>query len=166
MVTTYFITGAEGVGKSSLIPLLKKELKNIDIHDFDEIGVPENPPLQWRLDTTIYWIKVALKNQIKGISTCIVGLCFPNEIEKYGEHKKLDCLSYCLLDLSDEEREKRLHKRNTPEMASYNTIKELRKEFEKTKHGKKIIDASYLSVEETAKKVIEWINKKEVENAN
>jgi len=159
MAKTYFITGAEGVGKSSIIPILKEKMSELDIYDFDEVGVPENPPLQWRLDTTLHWIKIALKNQDKGISTCIVGLCFPKEIEQYEEHKKLNDICYCLLDLSDEEREKRLHKRNTPGIKSYNTIKELRDELENTKHSKIIIDTSNLSIKETAKKVIEWIKK-------
>tara|TARA_Y100000034_G_C6645321_1_gene282261 strand:+ start:199 stop:435 length:237 start_codon:yes stop_codon:yes gene_type:complete len=65
MTKLYFITGAEGVGKSSIIPILKKKFPEIDVHDFDEVGVPENPPLQWRYDTTLHWLNVAIKNQKK-----------------------------------------------------------------------------------------------------
>ncbi len=82
MTKTIFITGAEGTGKTSLIPYLKKDL-NFEIHDFDEVGVPSNPPLQWRLDTTKYWLKIANENKKKGKNTLIAGLIFPEEVERY-----------------------------------------------------------------------------------
>ena len=39
MVNTYFITGAEGVGKSSLINKLEIRFLKIDSHDFDEVEI-------------------------------------------------------------------------------------------------------------------------------
>ncbi len=157
MATTYFITGAEGIGKTSIIPLLKKSLPEIDIRDFDEVGVPINPPLQWRLDTTLHWIKKALENQDKERSTCIVGLSFPKEVKQFKESKNLKEVEFILLNVSEEEREKRLGKRQAEKevIEDLEQLKELRKQFQK----EKIIDTSNLSIEETAKQVIKHIKK-------
>ncbi|MFC1710746.1 hypothetical protein ACFLZJ_01150 [Nanoarchaeota archaeon] len=155
MAKTFFITGAEGTGKTSIIPYLKENLPNLEIHDFDEVGVPENPPLQWRLDTTLYWIKIAEKNQEKNLSTCIIGLSFPSEVNDFKESEKLNKISFCLLDVNKEEREKRLGKRNASNevIADIDPLNKLRNEIKKLK----VIDTSNLSIEETANKVINWI---------
>lgn len=154
---TYFITGAEGTGKTSIVPILKKYLPEIDIHDFDEKGVPLNPPLKWRLDTTLYWIKKAIKNQKKEISTCILGLSFPKEINQFKESKKIKHINFLLLDINQKEREQRLSKRNSSKevIKDLRQLKELRKQFKK----EKIIDTSNLSIENVAQKVIKYIKK-------
>jgi len=162
MTKTYFITGAEGVGKSSIIHILKKHFPKIDIHDFDEVGVPLNPKLQWRLNTTLHWIKKAKQNQENNKSTCIVGLCFPNEVKDIKESKKIYKIFFCLLDLHESERERRLHKRNSPkeQIQDLEQLHQLRDKIKKTKYSKQIIDTTKLSIEEAAKKVIEWIKRK------
>lgn len=52
------ITGDCGVGKTTLIPFLKKQFnpKEYLIHDMDEIR-PSDLSLNWRISTTEYWIK-------------------------------------------------------------------------------------------------------------
>ncbi|MCH7568602.1 MAG: hypothetical protein IIA87_04230 [Nanoarchaeota archaeon] len=155
---SYFITGAEGAGKSSLVPLIKKRFPNIDVHDFDSVGVPPNPQLQWRLDTTLHWIKIALKNQEKNKSTCIIGLSFPSEVEEFEESKKLNKILYCLLDMHEKERKKRLRKRNTPEMIEdLEQLNKLREDFKQTKYKTNIIDTSNLSLNEVANEIIDWL---------
>ena len=156
MVKTFFITGAEGTGKSSIIPFLKTKVSELEIHDFDEVGVPEDPPLQWRLDTTLHWINKAKENQEKNLSTCIVGLSFPNEVNDFKESKKLEKILFCFLDISKEEREKRLSKRNASKevIEDLNQLNKLKKE---TQFSPKIIDTTYLSIKETANRVVDWI---------
>lgn len=153
---TIFITGAEGVGKSSVLNLLKKEFPKIDFHDFDEEGVPINPPLQWRLDTTLRWIKKSIENQKKNISTCIVGLCFPNEIKNYKEFNELKDVKFFLLDINKEERKKRLQKRNASEEVIRDTecLFELKRQIKEN-----VIDTSNLSIKEVFEKLKEVINK-------
>ena len=144
MPKTYFITGAEGVGKTTILKSLIKKFPNMKIHDFDEIGVPENPPLQWRLDTTLFWIREAIKNHRKGLSTCIIGLSFPSEIVKYKESRELGDIVFILLDVNEKERKFRLSKRG----ASREVVEDLeqrdklREEFENNKNK---IDTSNLS---------------------
>lgn len=157
MASIIFITGAEGAGKSSILPHLKKALPRIEFHDFDEIGVPPNPTLEWRLETTRYWIRVALRNQENGRTSCIVGHVFPIEVEKQLKSKEVHNLFFCLLDLEPEARSTRLGKRNTPEMTEWNPIPRLRKEFEETKFSTLTIKTDTLTIEETALRAAEWL---------
>lgn len=62
-----FITGSSGIGKSTLVPLLKSDFPDFDIHDFDEKltkNVAMNNELLdgWRKDITGYWIRFAEDN--------------------------------------------------------------------------------------------------------
>ena len=154
MTKTIFITGAEGTGKTSLLPYLKKDL-NFEIHDFDEVGVPSNPPLQWRLDTTKYWLKIANENKKKGKNTLIAGLIFPEEVERYDEYGSLN-IEFILLDISKEERKKRLVKRKSEQelIEESERINELKKQFEKTKFKTNIINVNSKTIEETAEEII------------
>ena len=46
--TIYFISGASGVGKTSVIKHLKGILpENYEVHDFDETGVPDDADHIW-----------------------------------------------------------------------------------------------------------------------
>jgi len=159
---TFFITGAEGVGKTSILKLLNAKLPkaNFDIHDFDELGVPlENLSLQWRLDATYHWIDKAIKNQKKNLNTIIVGLSLPSEVGDIKESTMLREIIFCLLDVSEKEREKRLIKRGALQevILDLEQHASLRKEVGKTNYKKTIIDTTNLSIAETAEKVIKFI---------
>jgi len=154
-MTIYFISGAEGAGKSTSIKLLTKKLPKMDIHDFDEKGVPSNPPLSWRINTTKDWINLAKDNEKKGISTIIVGLSFPREISNISKKIKP---KYCLLDISIKERKNRLKKRKSAiEVIKDNKqLLDLRKDFSKL-IDKKIIKTSNKTPNEIIKEIIKWI---------
>jgi hypothetical protein len=158
-MTTYFITGAEGVGKSSFLKILKQKFLDIDFHDFDELGVPKNPPLQWRLDTTLYWIKKSIENQEDKIDTCIIGLSFPKEIKSFEEFSELEEVYFCLLDISKEERERRLIKRGAEKevIQDVNQLVKLRNQF---KNFGEIIDVSENSIEKNSEKIIKFLKNK------
>ena len=104
-----FVTGACGSGKTSTIPYLREAFPVIDTHDFDEKGVPYPCPIQWRVDTTEYWLNVARQNATNGISTIITGVVMPQEIERFPIEIPI---IYCLLDITKEkERVSRLQAR-------------------------------------------------------
>ncbi len=155
-MTTIFISGAEGVGKTTLMNHLKKKLLEKEIHDFDEVGVPLNPTLNWRHKTTKHWLEVSERNEKQGKDTLIIGLSFPREVLKFSKRKDS---SFCLLDISINERAKRLRKRN----ASREVIKDieqlidLRKEFKELKI-KKVINVSNLNPKEISLELTKWIN--------
>jgi thymidylate kinase len=157
--STIFITGAEGVGKSSILEKIKLELPETEVHDFDEVGVPKNPPLKWRLDTTLHWLKFAMNKQSKKINVCIIGLSFPKEIKSFGEFKKLKNVYFLLLDINEKEREKRLVKRGASRevISDKRSLVELRKQI-KNVDGK-IIDTSNLSINDVSSKLIKFLEK-------
>ena len=107
------ITGDCGVGKSTIFPMLASKCKshNIDVHEMDEIGVPQNPTFEWRRDTTFYWLTKAVKNFSKGISTIIVGMIDPQDVEESSQIKYFKHIHFIHLDVSKSERIRRLQER-------------------------------------------------------
>ncbi|MCB9493293.1 MAG: AAA family ATPase [Epsilonproteobacteria bacterium] len=111
MSKIYFISGASGSGKTTIIPVLKRSLgDNWLVHDFDDIGVPQNADKKWRQESTEKWLQKLLPTEK---NTCLLGQIVLGEILACPSAKKLDIINFCLLDVSDVERIKRLQKRNT-----------------------------------------------------
>ena len=155
---TYFITGAEGVGKTSIVPFLRNHFLTYSVHDFDDVGVPKNPHPNWRLETMQYWIHGALENQNEGKTTILIGLCFPSEFEKCKDNNLIDIPNFCLLDVSKQTRAKRLTKSKRKKLIS--DIQQwnlLREEFDGLKHVHTVINTSKQNVIQTAQSVIDWI---------
>ncbi len=76
-----FVTGVNGVGKSTVITPLKAILDDrYIIYDFDERGVPDNVTGQWRREETAHWIRQGYENITKGLHTIICGFAKPSEI--------------------------------------------------------------------------------------
>lgn len=107
----YFIAGASGSGKTAILPDLKNILgDNYNIYDFDDIGVPSNADKKWRQETTETWLQKLLQ---ENKNCCLLGQIVLGEILACPSIKKLNNINFCLLDVSDVERIKRLKQRNT-----------------------------------------------------
>lgn len=81
----FFITGVNGVGKSSIMPGLRALLPESDyvILDFDARGVPDNAGRDWRISETRHWISEGGKNAAEGKSTVICGFIKPSDLGEY-----------------------------------------------------------------------------------
>ena len=107
----YFIGGASGSGKTAVMPHLKELLgDDIAIYDFDDIGVPEGADKKWRQESTEKWLQKILS---KGKDACLLGQIVLGEILSCPSAKQIDKINFCLLDVRDFERIRRLKKRNT-----------------------------------------------------
>ncbi len=107
----YFIGGASGSGKTAVIPYLKELWgDNIAIHDFDDIGVPEDADKKWRQESTEKWLQRLLS---EGKDACLLGQIVLGEILACPSAKQIGKINFCLLDVRDFERIQRLKKRNT-----------------------------------------------------
>ncbi len=173
----YFITGSSGVGKSAVLPLLKKLLgSKYDVHDFDEKltkKVAMNPSLveSWQQETIAFWKKKAQKNWLNKKGTVILGLVYPNEVVKIQPQIHCEC---CFLDASQEVLTKRLMKHRfsnaqkrknllqatgkTPQqfiIENTITIDRLRTETIQLKGC--ILDTSKDTIPQTAEKIRQWI---------
>lgn len=107
----YFIYGASGSGKSTLLPLLKDSGLDIEFHDFDDIGVPNDANKVWRQKATNTWVTKALERKK---ATCILGGAVPGEVVSSPSYiRYTPDVHFLLLDCTDTVRFKRLTERNS-----------------------------------------------------
>ena len=109
-MSIYFVSGAGGSGKSSIIPYIQELLgDNFQVIEFDSKGVPEGADTKWRQETTEKWIATLLKQNKNKI---LCGQMVLGEILASPSAEKLKQINYFFLDVSDKERIKRLIKRD------------------------------------------------------
>ena len=170
----YFITGVNGVGKSSVISHLRSGLtdKNFVIYDFDERGVPDGADGDWRRSETRHWLEMGRENKEKNISTIICGFSKPEEIQAIAEDVQVPVM-VVLLDADAETITQRIMGRypspesrvelermvgKTPEkFASDNVWASSKFRETAAKLGYKILDTTKLSPERAAKDIISFI---------
>jgi gluconate kinase len=99
----YFISGVNGVGKTSIMPFLKISLPvdQFEIHDFDERGVPERADGNWRISETKYWVDLGVKLVSKGKSIIICGFVKPADFQEMLSEESLG-ITLIFLDASPE----------------------------------------------------------------
>jgi energy-coupling factor transporter ATP-binding protein EcfA2 len=170
----FFVIGSNGVGKSTLVDLLKRSLiSDFEIHDFDERGVPNDANKSWRQTELLYWLTLSKQNLDREISTIICGFVKPIEILESSRNLEIEPI-VCLLDVVKSELELRLLKRYNSEIAinelmrttgksvekflqdSIYTSSLLRIESERCKFF--ILNTSLQSPQQVAEKVISWIS--------
>jgi broad-specificity NMP kinase len=168
-----FVIGANGVGKTSIIPHLGDVLgEKFAIHDFDERGVPNSAGSDWRRTETRHWIEIAKLSQGHGISTVISGYSKPLEIEEAASELGVS-VTITLLDADAETLEKRILGRYSLEGSTEELLRTTGKTPEKfvadnvwvsTKfkeealaRGYEIVETSSLSPKQVAEKVVAHI---------
>jgi len=174
MNNIYFISGVNGVGKTTVMSHLKELLPAsiFEIHDFDERGVPENADGAWRISETKYWVEEGVKLIQKNKSIIICGFVKPKDFQKL-LHNEFFKIILIFLDARPDIIRKRLIQRysNNGYFDESQTVigkpitvfidgnvyisqsmKDLFVEL-----GSPIIDTSDLAPEEVAKKVIRYI---------
>lgn len=155
----FFIIGVSGAGKSTLVSFLKEKLKDFEVHDFDEVGVPSNADKNWRLETTNSWIKRVNFYVKQSKKTIICGVCVPDEIRNCSNYKISLNPKFGFIKISEEDIVKRLKERKWSDEEINNNItwsKHLLKFVEKEKDHF-IVNGSLNRPEEVANKFIEWI---------
>jgi adenylate kinase family enzyme len=158
----YFITGASGVGKTTLVEMLWKKYETLPwtfLH-FDEIGVPEisemikefGSPVAWQEAKAQEWIYKAVHNY-DSEKIFLEGQVNLQFIKKGFEQQDFVNYTIILLDCSEEVMEKRLREeRNQPELANdkmKNWLVFLRKQA--VEFGAIRIDTTFLTPIETIK---------------
>jgi hypothetical protein len=110
----FFITGASGVGKTACLPALARQLPDFTVHDFADLGVPENPDARWRQETTELWLRTYIeKHQPQGRHAVVSGEAILGEILCSPSIDQVDAFHACLLDCDDVTRVDRLRARGT-----------------------------------------------------
>ncbi|MBM3801688.1 MAG: hypothetical protein FJW26_05165 [Acidimicrobiia bacterium] len=112
----FFITGANGAGKTACLPHLARLLPECSVQDFAGLGVPPNPDARWRQETTELWIRTYVeKHQPQGEHLAVSGEAIFGEILCCPSFDRADVIRACLLDCDDMTRVERLRLRGTHE---------------------------------------------------
>jgi len=110
----FFITGANGVGKTACLPALARQLPDFEVHDFADLGMPENPDARWRQETTERWLRTYIeRHQPQGRHVVVSGEAIFGEILCSPSIERVDAFHACLLDCDDVTRVDRLRTRGT-----------------------------------------------------
>jgi hypothetical protein len=110
----FFITGANGVGKTACLPALARLLPDFVVNNFADLGVPANPDARWRQETTELWLRTYLeKHQPQRRNVVVSGEAILGEILACPSIDQVDAFHTCLLDCDDVTRVDRLRARGT-----------------------------------------------------
>jgi len=109
----FFVTGANGSGKSSVLPHLRANLPEMKWYDFDDSPYEPRGGTIWRQRSTEYWIEKGILHQENDIDTGISGHALIGEILASPAATNLKGIAVLLLDCYDVERIERLRKRES-----------------------------------------------------
>lgn len=156
------VTGASGVGKTSILRLLdERKIPNLKIYFFDDLGVPSTEEMirdfgsveNWQKDRLSEWIEKIIKENTKDEIVILDGSVRPGFVPSGYEIVLFDC--------ADEVREKRLIERGHPELANddmRNWAKYLREDCKKEGHV--VIDTTNQTLDESGDALLIIFNEK------
>lgn len=165
----YFISGVNGVGKSSVMPFLRTLLsENVTVVDFDSRGVPDGADRAWRITEATHWVNEGVATSASGKTLIICGFVKPQDFAELSESARSE-IRIIVLDADEETVRRRLMGRYTQDGVfdeSQKVIGKPIREFidgnvwyakkmreESREDGLSIIDTSSLSPEEVAGQV-------------
>jgi 2-phosphoglycerate kinase len=165
----YFISGVNGVGKSSVMPYLRTLLPDTcTVIDFDSRGVPDGADHSWRVAEAKHWLGEGIKAVKDGKQLIICGFVKPADFTDIWEPSMPE-VKIIVLDADEDTVRKRLIGRYTKDGIFDESQKVIGKpitEFidgnvwyakkmreESKEDGLSIIDTSSITSEEVAEKV-------------
>ncbi len=107
----FLLFGSSGAGKTFVLPLLRRRLPRVAVHDFDEGGVPSGADTAWRHQRNERWVERALDYQALGVGVVLAGQTPFGELLATPSADRLDGVAACLLDCDDAVRTARLKAR-------------------------------------------------------
>ena len=168
-----FISGVTGVGKSSVMPFLRKLLPDSKyvVVDFDSRGVPDDADRNWRITETAHWIEEGIRTNERDKELIVCGFAKPRD---FVDLQKSIEVKIIVLDADEQTIRNRLIGRYTKDGVFDEDLKVIGKpvkEFidgniwyakqmreESIADGLTVIDTSLLSPEEVAQNIVDAIN--------
>lgn len=114
------VTGADGVGKSALVPRLARQLDDVVVLDKDLLFGP------WE-DSHEYgrWLRIAFGLAAGGRSLLLLGHVRPRDIDDSPWRSLVESVYWCLLDCSDETRIQRVRGRPKSADIGYENLRSI-----------------------------------------
>jgi broad-specificity NMP kinase len=171
---TYFISGVNGVGKSSVMPFLRMLLPEgeFTVVDFDSRGVPDGADRTWRIAEANHWIDEGMTANVSGKQLIVCGFVKPQDFIDLPESVQKE-IKIIVLDADEETVRTRLMGRYTKNGVFDENQKVIGKPVtdfidgnvwyakkmreESAEEGLPIIDTSKLNPEEVAKEIVRII---------
>ncbi|EKD85952.1 MAG: hypothetical protein ACD_37C00567G0001 [uncultured bacterium] len=156
---TFFLTGTSGSGKSTIVESIQKLLPFVDVHDFDEGGVPEGADEKWRIERTNDWLKVAQDNHKKGMSTIICGVSVPSEVNYAPAYSEQLSVHFGVIHTEPDDVRGRLKKRGWNDSLIENNITWAQhlEQFVKAEPDNFLVDSSKYNPDQVTEKICNWI---------
>lgn len=112
----FLVTGASGVGKSSVRKLIETELADqVAVCELGSLGITPQWTLEWRHQMVEKVVQLAVQHQQSGKHFLLCGDPVPpGELYAAPSAKKLAGIQICLLDASPERQAERLTQRGDP----------------------------------------------------
>jgi hypothetical protein len=107
----FWVFGSSAAGKTTLVAALQGRVRALEVHDFDEIGVPSQATVQWRHRANELWLRRALALDEAGIDLLVAGQTPIGELLASPSAVRVGALAACLLDCDDEIRAGRIEAR-------------------------------------------------------
>jgi hypothetical protein len=107
----FLVFGSSGAGKTAVLHELRGRVDRVELHDFDEVGVPRCADIAWRHRANERWVQRALRLQAHGTDLLLAGQTPLGELLAAPSAPALDGVAACLLDCDDETRLARLKAR-------------------------------------------------------
>lgn len=104
MMAMIFISGAAGVGKSTVIKNLKTNLpkESFSLHDIDESDLWNHDYKAWKIAKIDYWLQRSKSNNQFEIDTILCGIVSPNDVSAAQSFSDGLPIKYILLHASPE----------------------------------------------------------------
>jgi hypothetical protein len=97
----FLIFGSSCSGKTTILSELRERHAGLEIHDFDEVGVPVDADNAWRHRTNEEWVQRAVGEQAAGRDFVLAGQTPFGELLAAPSATELEAISACLLDCDD-----------------------------------------------------------------
>ena len=174
MNNIYFISGVNGVGKSSVMPYLRNLLPKdkYTVVDFDSRGVPDGADHAWRIEEARHWVELGTEANTEGKELIVCGFVKPNDFVDINNSSTPE-VKILVLDADADTIKKRLVGRYTKDGIFDENQKVIGKpisEFidgnvwyaqqmreESKEDGLPVIETSHINSEEVAKKLSELL---------
>ena len=104
----FWVFGSSAAGKTTLVASLRGRVPGLEVHDFNEVGVPANATVEWRQRENERWIGRARALEAEGGDVLVAGQTPIGELLAAPSAPSLSAIAACLLDCDDQTRAERI----------------------------------------------------------